>query len=322
MVQSVTFEASFSNPKIGASGVMASKRDRLDHWFGFGSFFRTARKACGTEPGLKDWALMRFKWLLMGSAVVALAAHAQGPLGLKNGEGMSYRVGWTLIPFVGRIAIAAEEVMGGTQKVIRVTTTTATRGIARGFYPFDARGESIFDAASGRLLVSSESSASNTKETKTSMVFDYARSSAMYTDDVRPENSKTVPMPAGSPYDLILGLVQTRSWDLKPGEQRDELVIFKDEFFKLTVHAVGYEEVETPIGTFKTLVLVPLMEKEPPKGMFKRGSTVRVWIAQDQRHLPVKFEVEFSFGRGIAVLTDYRPPAAETAAGHAPNPGP
>jgi hypothetical protein len=253
---------------------------------------------------------------------MARTAVAQGPLGLGDGEGLSYRVGWTLIPFVGRIAIAAEGVAGGSRKVIRVTTTTATRGVVRGFYPFDARGESIFDAENGHLLVSSESSTSNTKETKTSMVFDYGTSTAVYTDDVRPENSKTVPMPGGSPYDLILGLVQTRGWEMKPGDKRDELVIFKDEFFNLTVHAVGYEDVDTPLGTFHTLVLAPLMEKDPPKGMFKRGSTVRVWIAQDGRHLPVKFEVEFSFGRGIAILTDYRPPAETVAAGHAPNPGP
>jgi len=271
---------------------------------------------------MKDLALMRIVRLLVAPALMALGASAQGPLGLQDGEGLSYRVGWTLIPFVGRIAIAAEEVAGGARKVIRVTTTTSTRGIVRGFYPFDARGESIFDAENGRLLVSSESSTSNDKETKTSMVFDYPHSVAMFTDDVRAENSRTIPMPAGSPYDLILGLVHTRSWDMKPGEQRDELVIFKDEFFNLTIHAIGYEEVETPLGTFNTLVLVPLMEKEAPKGMFKRGSTVRVWIAQDARHLPVKFEVEFKFGRGIATLTDYRPPSGSPAESHAPNPGP
>ena len=44
--------------------------------------------------------------------------------------------------------------------------------------------------------------------------------------------------------------------------------------------------------------------------MFKRGSTVRVWIAQDERHLPVRFKVDFRFGAGTATLTDYQPPLA------------
>jgi hypothetical protein len=68
--------------------------------------------------------------------------------------------------------------------------------------------------------------------------------------------------------------------------------------------------VKTPLGTFDTLVIVPRMEKTPPKGMFKRGSTVRVWISQDERHLPVKFEVEFKFGSGVATLVNYQPPDA------------
>jgi hypothetical protein len=53
------------------------------------------------------------------------------------------------------------------------------------------------------------------------------------------------------------------------------------------------------------------MDKTPPKGMFKRGSAVRVWIAQnDPRRLPVKFEVELKFGSGVATLVAYQPPAS------------
>ena len=50
------------------------------------------------------------------------------------------------------------------------------------------------------------------------------------------------------------------------------------------------------------------MEKTPPKGMFKRGSAVHVWISQDDQKLPVRFEVEFKFGAGVATLLHYEPP--------------
>ena len=50
------------------------------------------------------------------------------------------------------------------------------------------------------------------------------------------------------------------------------------------------------------------MEKTPPKGMFKRGSSVHVWISQDGQRLPVRFEVEFKFGAGISTLVHYEPP--------------
>jgi hypothetical protein len=72
-----------------------------------------------------------------------------------------------------------------------------------------------------------------------------------------------------------------------------------------------YEDVETPIGKFRTAVLEPRMDKTPPKGMFKRGSSVRVWIAQDSHRLPVKFEVEFKIGTGSATLVNYEAPPPE-----------
>ena len=80
---------------------------------------------------------------------------------------------------------------------------------------------------------------------------------------------------------------------------------------ELTLHAARYEEIRTSFGTFNTLVLEPRMEKTPPKGMFKKGSSVRVWISQDERRLPVRFEVEFKIGTGVATLTRYEaPPSA------------
>jgi hypothetical protein len=42
--------------------------------------------------------------------------------------------------------------------------------------------------------------------------------------------------------------------------------------------------------------------------MFKRGSAVHVWISQDGHRLPVRFEVEFKFGAGVASLIRYEPP--------------
>jgi hypothetical protein len=155
-----------------------------------------------------------------------------------------------------------------------------------------------------------ETSKSSRKETRTAVTFDYKNSIAHYTNAFAPEKTAELPMPPGDPMDLITSLVQTRSWDMKPGDKRDALVLFDDDFYELTIHAIRYENVYTSMGDFKTLVLEPRMDKTPPKGMFKRGSGVSVWISQDEKHLPVKFQVEFKFGAGVATLTHYDPPSA------------
>jgi hypothetical protein len=228
---------------------------------------------------------------------------------LEAGEALTYRVGWGILMGAGEIKIIADAPSPPDGKPrLQVITTTATKGFARALFPFDARADSVYDVVTGRLLFTAETSKSEKKETKTSVVFDYQKHEATVTDVQAGAAPVVVKMPAGDPQDLIMSLVQTRRWNLKPGEKKDALVIFGDDLYELTIYAERYEEVRTPLGTFNTLVLVPRMEKAPAKGMFRRGGAVKVWIAQDDRRLPVKFQVDFKFGAGVATLIRHVPP--------------
>ena len=251
---------------------------------------------------------MRLKFALLLFATLPLVAETK--LAVREGESFTYKVSWAVLPGAGEIKFAAAADGSGPTPRLRITTTTQTKGFARMLLPFDARAESIFDPATGRLLALTESINQRSKKSEHAVTFDYAQAQALYTVPGTTEPPRELPMPAGDPMDLITQLVQTRSWNLKPGEKRDALVLFDDDFYELTLHAARYEEIRTSLGTFNTLVLEPRMDKTPPKGMFKRGSSVRVWISQDERRLPVKFEVEFKLGTGVATLTRYDAPAA------------
>jgi hypothetical protein len=63
--------------------------------------------------------------------------------------------------------------------------------------------------------------------------------------------------------------------------------------------------VRTPLGKYKTLVLVPRMEKDP-KGLFKRGGEIKVWIAQDGSRLPVKMQLKLKYGTASLLLTEHK----------------
>ncbi len=237
-----------------------------------------------------------------------LSPLAASPLPLGDGEQMTFRVGWGIFIGAGEIIIEAKEDSIAEESRLLITTTTQTRGFLKNFFPFKARSEAHFDSSTGQLLLSEETSTSKRKDTNITLTFDYANHTAQYDNVIETEKTKELIVPEGKPMDLITSLVQTRTWDLKPGESQDALVIFGDDFYELTIHAERYETLRTPLGKFKTLVLVPRMEKTEPKGMFKRGSTVRVWISQDEQRLPVRFEVEFKFGAGVATLVNYQPP--------------
>jgi hypothetical protein len=258
----------------------------------------------------------RFLGLFFLSAVFASRAGAADALPLQSGEQLTFRVSWAIVRGAGEIKIDAHMDPVIANRLV-VTTTTATRRLARMLMPFDAKAESVYDLATGQLVSIHESSDTRGKLREHTVTFDHPDRRASYvTRESKEPNLLT--MPAGEPSDLIMALLKTRSWDLKPGESRDSLVLFDDEFYELTIHARGYESVTTPLGTFNTLVLEPRMEKTAPKGMFKRGSTVRVWISQDERRLPVRFAVEFNIGTGTATLEAYTNPARVGATGRDP----
>ncbi|MCR6656684.1 MAG: DUF3108 domain-containing protein [Opitutus sp.] len=236
-------------------------------------------------------------------------------LALEPGEQLAFRVSWGIFFNAGSIEISTRDESTTARSTMVVSTKTATRGVVRRLLRFEAMADSVYDVESGRMLIHTEQSLSSRKKANFALELNYEKRLARFTDFVNPDRTQDVPMPEGLVNDLIMSLIQTRSWDMKPGDKRDINVAFEKDIYELTVYALRYETVETPLGKFRTLVFQPRMEKTPPKGMFKRGSTVQVWIAQDDpRKLPVKFEVEFKFGAGVATLVKHTPAGASATA--------
>ena len=248
--------------------------------------------------------------LIVGCGLATVRATPM-PLPLRDGERLTYRVSWAIVPGAGEIKIAAQQDTSSPTPRLIVTTNTATRRLARMLLPFDAESKVTFDLKTGQMISIQEMNTQRDKRSEHSVTFNHDTRIATYTTSDARGKPNLLPIPAGSPHDLMMGLLQTRTWDLKPGQKRDALVLFDDDFYELTIHMARYEDVETPLGKFKTVVLEPRMDKTPPKGMFKRGSSVRVWIAQDSHRLPVKFEVEFKIGTGTATLVGYEAPTVK-----------
>lgn len=250
------------------------------------------------------------KYLLL-LCLVALSAHAAPFTAFRDGEVFTYKVGFAFFTHAGELTIAAHDEKQNGVDVMRVTTDTRSRGIVRGLYAFDNQAAVVIEKNSGRMLSVKESGADPKRATDTEISFDYTQRKAQYTDRVRTDRTAEIAIPDGDPVDLISALVQTRDWNLKPGEKRDLLVLFGRDFYALTLKAEGYEEVRTPLGTFRTLLVVPRMEKDP-KGLFKKGGEIKVWIAQDASNLPVKMQLKLKVGSATLLLSEYKKP--ETAA--------
>lgn len=247
--------------------------------------------------------------------LLALTTALSAPFtAMRDGERFTYKVGFAVFPHAGDIVIAAQhdrDLAG--RPLVRVTTETSSRGLVRGLYAFDNKAEVVIDAATSRALRIHESGEDPKRATDTETVFDYEKRVARHTDRSRPERSVDLAIPDGDPLDLITALVQTREWNLQPGEKREVLVTFGRDLYPLSIHAEGYEEVRTPLGRFTTLVLVPRMERDP-KGLFKRGGEIKVWIAQDGSRLPVKMQLKLKYGSASLLLSRHESPTAASNA--------
>ncbi len=246
--------------------------------------------------------------LLIVSLLLATSVRAEETVALlKPGEALSYNVGWGPMGHAGEIKIVAKTEVVNGQAQLLINTITRTSGFIRKLLRFDGTAQTRFDARSGRLLSAAASSTSKNKNTQASMTLDYAKREIGYVDHLEPKRSSTLPLPAGEPMDLITALIQSRSWDLELGQSHDALVMFDNQFYPLKITAEREETISTANGPRRALLLIPRMVGTP-KGMFRKGGEVRVWVSTDHNRLPLRFEVRLKVGTAYATLKDYQAP--------------
>lgn len=232
----------------------------------------------------------------------------------RDGEVLTYQVGFALFRQAGEVQIAARRTPEHDGSATwTIATTTASRGFVRFLYAYDHHAAVLFDEATGRLQAVRESGADPRRASDSETLFDYAAGLARHTDRARPDRSVDLPLPPGDPLDLISALVQTRDWRMQPGDERPLLVHFGNDFYALILRAEAYERVRTPLGRYPTLRLTPRLVGEP-KGLFKRGGQIRVWIAQDGSRLPVKLQLVLKYGAATLVLAAHAPGTASPPA--------
>ena len=76
----------------------------------------------------------------------------------------------------------------------------------------------------------------------------------------------------------------------------------------MTLHAESYEQVRTPQGEERAMLLVPRMDTEEPRGVFKRGGEIKVWVSQDGDRQPVKMQLKLKFGTAMLTLMEHKTP--------------
>ena len=236
--------------------------------------------------------------------LLPLIATAEPYSALQDGETLRYRVSWGIFHSAGEITIGARREIADGHPVFRVKMHTTSRGIIRAFYSYDEYAEALIDEASGRIVHATEKATASSVLTDSETSFDYSKRILTHRDQARPGRNRELPIPAGNPIDLLSALVQTRDWQIPPGEKRPALIYTGNDIYPLSIHALRIESVKTPNGRHDALLLVPRMEEQPPRGIFKRGGEIKVWVTQGSNRQPVKMQLKLNLGTAVLTLVE------------------
>lgn len=245
---------------------------------------------------------LRFVAALLSLPFVALSAPYTA---LSDGESFTYRVMWGPFSKAGEIRVQAKRELHEGSPALRIIVTTTSRGVVRTLYRYEDVSEALIDEATGRLIVATEVAHNGEKMIDATTKFDYLSRKLTHTDLVRPGRNTEVRLPEGDPVDLISALIESREWANRVGIKRDALIWAGRDVYPVTIYADASEVVWTPNGEVRALALTPRMEREAPRGIFKRGGEIKVWVAQSGERLPVKMQLKLKFGTASLYLMEH-----------------
>lgn len=266
--------------------------------------------AGGTMRTTQFMRIRLFIFLAMSAVAGTTAPYSA----LRDGEYFRYRAGWGIFSHAGQIMVSARYEGAPTPETVRLSMITSTRGLVQALYRYEDRSDAEIDAPTGRIRRINTRSTGGDQPIEACVTFDYAARIALYRDSGNAKRNRDIPIPAGEPLDLLSALIQTRDWDLNPGDRRDAVVYAGRAIYPVTIHAERLETIPTLLGKMETLVLVPRMEKTAPFGMFRHGGEIKVWLSRDANRLPVKMTLHLRFGTATLLLEEHGVRRGDTAA--------
>jgi hypothetical protein len=106
-------------------------------------------------------------------------------------------------------------------------------------------------------------------------------------------------------HDIVSAFYYIRTLDMTRSHKGDVVHLqnfFDGETHPLDVRILGHQQVETDVGTFECSVIEPMVVQG---GLFKSEGTIRIWLTDDDNHMPVKMSSKILIGEIEAKLVKY-----------------
>lgn len=107
-------------------------------------------------------------------------------------------------------------------------------------------------------------------------------------------------------HDIVSALYYVRTMELK--NVKNDSIIVLNQFYEDSTYTLGIkihnrEIIEVEAGKFKTILIEPLVVEG---GLFKSEGSIKIWISDDEKKIPVKVSTKILIGSVSAELTRYK----------------
>lgn len=97
-------------------------------------------------------------------------------------------------------------------------------------------------------------------------------------------------------HDIMSAFYYARTIDFSGFKQGDGVMLnnfYRDKTHELKVNFLGRQELEVEAGTFRTIVVEPLVREG---GLFKSEGRIVIWLSDDERKIPVRVNTKVVIG--------------------------
>lgn len=133
-------------------------------------------------------------------------------------------------------------------------------------------------------------------------IFDMERDRVIYVNHLS-HSQKEFEMNGKLLWDVITGFYYLRRQPLETGSSVYVNMFDSSKFLNAEVKVLRRSTAELEDGRqVSTIIVEPIIKTE---GLFQKSGSIRVWLTDDERRMPVRMETEVKFGRITAKLTSF-----------------
>ncbi|MBI5017799.1 MAG: DUF3108 domain-containing protein [Deltaproteobacteria bacterium] len=234
-------------------------------------------------------------WLVLAAPALALAPPPD--LARLVGERLEFRIRWGVIP----AGTAYLEVLPDTGGRLRFRARAQTLPLLDRIYPVQDLVESTVLAAEHRVLRYYKKAKEGWgRAREDEVLFDPGAGTARFFKDGEARRTLNVPPGVQDPLSCFYWYRTRPVVDDRPVSLD---VTDGSKLITGTVTVLGRETVETPAGSFQTVLVEPRIEGIG--GIFKKspGARILVWLTDDSWRRPVKLQSKVIVGHFTAELT-------------------